>query len=130
MSANGWSPSRIELGGTSDSAVHHEDLSTTPGDTLPDGQMLSSRLRQRSSESRLGTTGDDGPGLPVAGEGRAFDRFVSPDGQGGAGLRLAIARSLTKAQGGALAYSSRHFVVTLPAITVPGRSHRQAEAHR
>jgi two-component system, OmpR family, sensor kinase len=71
--------------------------------------------------------GDDGPGLPVGGEGRAFERFVSLDGQGGAGLGLAIARSLAEAQGGALAYASRHFVVTLPAVTPTGRSRRRGE---
>ncbi|HWC12946.1 MAG TPA: ATP-binding protein [Acidimicrobiales bacterium] len=64
--------------------------------------------------------GDDGPGLPVGGEGRAFDRFVSLDGHGGAGLGLAIARSLAEAQEGALTYASRQFVVTLPAITPTG----------
>jgi hypothetical protein len=34
---------------------------------------------------------------------------------------------LAEAQGGALAYASRHFVVTLPAVTPTGRSHRRGE---
>jgi signal transduction histidine kinase len=58
---------------------------------------------------------DDGAGLPPGAEERAFERFVSLDGQGGTGLGLAIARSLTEAQGGQLVYEHRRFSIRLPA---------------
>jgi signal transduction histidine kinase len=60
------------------------------------------------------TVSDDGPGLPPGAEATAFDRFVSLDGRGGAGLGLAIARSLTEAQGGSLTYRAGSFVLALP----------------
>jgi signal transduction histidine kinase len=61
------------------------------------------------------TVTDDGPGLAEGTEERAFDRFVSLDGQGGAGLGLSIARALITAQGGQLVYSQRRFIIGLPA---------------
>lgn len=62
---------------------------------------------------------DDGPGLPSGAEDRAFDRFVTLDGQGGTGLGLAIARDLARRQGGDLTYERKAFVLTLP-LTGPG----------
>jgi signal transduction histidine kinase len=73
-------------------------------------------LEASTSQLRI-LVGDDGPGLPAGGEERAFDRFVSLDGQGGSGLGLSIARSLAIAQGGGLAYRARRFVVALPAVS-------------
>jgi signal transduction histidine kinase len=58
---------------------------------------------------------DDGPGLPAGSEERAFERFVSLDEGRGAGLGLAIARSLIESQGGALVYRQRQFVIRIPA---------------
>ncbi|GAA2426148.1 HAMP domain-containing sensor histidine kinase [Actinomadura vinacea] len=51
---------------------------------------------------------DDGPGVPAADRERIFERFVRLDDarardEGGAGLGLAIARDLVRAQGGTLA---------------------------
>ena len=57
---------------------------------------------------------DDGPGLPDGTEERAFERFVSLDGEGGSGLGLPIARGLIEAQGGRLTYERGRFVIRLP----------------
>ena len=57
---------------------------------------------------------DDGPGLPGGTEERAFERFVSLDGEGGSGLGLPIARGLIEAQGGRLTYEKGRFVIRLP----------------
>lgn len=57
---------------------------------------------------------DDGPGLPSGAEAKAFERFVTLDGQGGTGLGLAIARELARHQGGDLVYDRKAFVLTLP----------------
>lgn len=57
---------------------------------------------------------DDGPGLSPGDEERVFERFVSLDGRGGAGLGLAIARQLARAHGGELLYGGRAFVLRLP----------------
>jgi signal transduction histidine kinase len=57
---------------------------------------------------------DDGPGLPSGSEERAFERFVTLDGQGGTGLGLAIARDLAQRQGGDLVYEHKTFVLSLP----------------
>ena len=57
---------------------------------------------------------DDGPGLPDGTSERAFERFVSLDGEGGSGLGLPIARGLIEAQGGRLTYEDRRFVIRLP----------------
>lgn len=57
---------------------------------------------------------DDGPGLSSGSEERVFERFVSLDGRGGAGLGLAIARQLARAHGGELSYEGRAFVLRLP----------------
>ena len=62
---------------------------------------------------------DDGPGLPSGAESRAFDRFVTLDGQGGTGLGLAIARDLARRQGGELSYERKAFVLTLPRLDAP-----------
>lgn len=59
---------------------------------------------------------DDGPGLPSGAEGRAFERFVTLDGQGGTGLGLAIARDLARRQGGDLSYDRKAFRLTFPRV--------------
>lgn len=71
---------------------------------------------------------DDGPGLPSGVEARAFERFVTLDGQGGTGLGLAIARDLARRQGGDLSYHHKAFRLTFPRIDAaprpPDRPHR------
>ena len=57
---------------------------------------------------------DDGPGLAPGTEDRVFGRFVSLDGRGGAGLGLAIARSLVASSGGSLDWEDARFVIRLP----------------
>jgi signal transduction histidine kinase len=57
---------------------------------------------------------DDGPGLPNGTAERAFERFVSLDGEGGSGLGLPIARGLIESQGGRLVYERGKFVIRLP----------------
>ena len=59
---------------------------------------------------------DDGGGLPDGEAERAFDRFVSLDGAGGAGLGLPIARSLLRTQGGDLSYEDGCFVLRIKAF--------------
>jgi len=72
---------------------------------------------------------DQGPGLPVSERERVFEPFRHAAGgapqQGGAGLGLAISRSLAEAQGGALTYQpgpsgGSRFLLTLPAADLPG----------
>ena len=57
---------------------------------------------------------NDGPAVPAELAERIFERFVSLDGCGGAGLGLSIARELARALGGGLAYEEGAFVLTLP----------------
>jgi two-component system, OmpR family, sensor kinase len=57
---------------------------------------------------------DDGPGLPPGAEEQVFERFVSLDGRGGAGLGLPIARASARAQGGDLRWDGAGFTLTIP----------------
>lgn len=63
---------------------------------------------------------DDGPGLSEAVVERAFERFTSLDGLGGAGLGLAIAREIARLHGGDLRYADCAFALRLPAQTAGG----------
>jgi signal transduction histidine kinase len=60
------------------------------------------------------TVTDDGSGLPLGAEDRAFERFTSLDGKGGSGLGLPIARAYIERQGGRLLYSQGRFIIRLP----------------
>lgn len=77
------------------------------------------------------TVDDDGPGIAVADRERAFERFTRLDDSrardhGGAGLGLAVVRSIVNRHGGAVYLETSNlggarFVVTLPA-GAPGQS--------
>jgi signal transduction histidine kinase len=63
---------------------------------------------------------DTGPGLPERARATLFQAFMGSSREGGAGLGLAIARDLARAQGGDLALTSSSeegavFTLTLPA---------------
>ncbi|MGH9009368.1 MAG: HAMP domain-containing sensor histidine kinase [Acidimicrobiia bacterium] len=60
---------------------------------------------------------DDGPGIPPGDADRVFDRFVSLDGQGGAGLGLAIVRGIARSHSGEATYEDGGFVIRLPLHT-------------
>lgn len=60
---------------------------------------------------------DDGPGIPAGQWERAFERFTSLDGMGGAGLGLCIARELARRHGGDLTYAQGMFVLRLAALS-------------
>lgn len=69
---------------------------------------------------------DDGPGVPVEHHVQVFDRFfrvdsARPRGTGGAGLGLAIARSIAQRHGGSIALASdgpgARFEVRVPSVS-------------
>lgn len=76
---------------------------------------------------------DTGPGIPAEHRARLFERFYRvdgdrsrPDGQGGAGLGLAIAYEIARAHGGTLMMHSTlgegtTFLLKLPLFPTPGR---------
>jgi two-component system, OmpR family, sensor kinase len=57
---------------------------------------------------------DDGPGIPPGDAERIFERFVSLDGQGGAGLGLPIVRGIARSHSGDISYENGAFVIRLP----------------
>jgi two-component system, OmpR family, sensor kinase len=68
----------------------------------------------RSDDLVTVRVGDDGPGLRAGTEEHVFERFVSLDDRGGAGLGLAIARSTARALDGDLRWADGAFELTLP----------------
>ncbi|GAA1961433.1 sensor histidine kinase [Kitasatospora viridis] len=90
------------------------------------GSTVTVRLRTADGWAEL-TVDDDGPGIPAADRERIFDRFVRLDtarnrAAGGAGLGLALVRTIAGTLGGSVAAEEppvgrgAHLVVRLPLI--------------
>jgi len=98
----------------------------------PPGGRVSVEVR-RSGEQATIAIRDSGPGIPPEHRARLFERFyrvgsdrARTDGQGGAGLGLAIAHEIARAHGGSLTVESglgegSTFSVRLPLAPMPGR---------
>jgi len=99
------------------------DLPTVQADPVRIGEVLSNLVSNALRHTPVGGSvdvavsgaGDDGVAFEVIDTGRGidpallphvFDRFVKASDSGGAGLGLAIARSLVEAHGGAIAATS------------------------
>ena len=83
------------------------------------GDAVSVALTRRGERVAI-TVADRGPGVPENARARLFEPFVSGDRAGGAGLGLAIARELARAQGGDVSLVSTSadgamFEISLPA---------------
>jgi signal transduction histidine kinase len=80
------------------------------------------RARREGASMLVVDVVDTGSGIPVAEQGRIFDRFyqASAGSAEGFGLGLAIARAATEALGGTLALRSRPGEGTTVTLTVPG----------
>jgi len=87
---------------------------------MPAGGTLTVRAARRGRALVLDVA-DTGPVVDEAGRKRLFDPFATVDAQRGAGLGLAIARSLLRSRGGDLLYRPRKggnaFRVTLRVAT-------------
>ena len=120
LSIDPGTPSSVVL----DAEATHESLANILDNAH---RHATSRVEVRVRPDRSGIVvevTDDGPGLPSGFEERAFERFVTLDGQGGTGLGLAIARELARRQGGDLFYEHKAFILYLPMTDHPGRGGR------
>jgi len=86
---------------------------------MPEGGLLRVATRAAGGSVEI-TVVDDGQGIPVAIEARAFEPFVAAGPAGGPGLGLAIVRKVITQHGGAIAVAKAEgggtaFQVTLPA---------------
>ena len=98
----------------------------------PAGGRVSMEAERSSTEVTIAIR-DTGPGIPAEHRAHLFERFYRvggdrsrPDGQGGAGLGLAIAYEIARAHGGTLRVHSTlgegtAFLLTLPLFPTPGR---------
>ncbi len=98
----------------------------------PAGGRVSMEAERSNTEVTIAIR-DTGPGIPTEHRAHLFERFYRvggdrsrPDGQGGAGLGLAIAYEIARAHGGTLRVHSTlgegtAFLLTLPLFPTPGR---------
>ncbi|MGH2649699.1 MAG: sensor histidine kinase [Actinomycetota bacterium] len=87
--------------------------------TPPGGSV--SVLAEPSGGSVVFSVTDTGPGIPPEDLPHVFDRFVKSADSGGAGLGLAIARSLVEAHGGEISAESDHEYGTTIRFALPNR---------
>lgn len=79
------------------------------------------RVTVAAEEGRVVVSvGDEGPGIAPELRGRLFERFAKSEGSPGAGLGLAIAKSLVVAHGGEIGVESEPGAGTRIRFTVPG----------
>jgi heavy metal sensor kinase len=90
----------------------------------PGGQISIAAVRSGSKVSV--TIRDTGPGIPVEARAHLFKRFYRvgsdrsrPEGQGGAGLGLAIAHEIARAHGGSLTVGSEDGSGTTVTVNLP-----------
>ena len=76
------------------------------GRAMPGGGTLTFRARKGRGTLVLDTV-DTGPGVPDALRARLFEPYLNADPEAGAGLALAVARSLVRHHGGDLFYVPR-----------------------
>jgi PAS domain S-box-containing protein len=95
-------------------------LAMNAGRSLAGGGTLTFRASRQRGGLVLDVV-DSGPGVPDARRPRLFEPYLNPDGEHGAGLALAVARSLVRHRGGDLVYVRRKkgacFRVVLKAAT-------------
>jgi signal transduction histidine kinase len=102
------------LTGAGDTARVHEVLTNLLTNAVrhsPDGGTVTVSARPAPGAIRIEVS-DEGPGIPAADIERIFDRFYRVDaaresGSGGAGLGLAIARSIVELHGGSIRAEQR-----------------------
>jgi two-component system, OmpR family, sensor histidine kinase CiaH len=100
----------------------------------PLGGKVQVQVSRHGNEASLTVT-DTGEGISAEHLSRLFDRFYRVDparsrAQGGAGLGLAIARSLVRAHGGQLSLSSQPGSGTTALVRLPLTARRSAFARR
>jgi PAS domain S-box-containing protein len=81
-------------------------LAMNAGKAMPGGGTLTFRASKQSGQIVLDVI-DSGPGVPQAQRARLFEPYLNADAEAGAGLALAVARSLVRNRGGDLVYLPR-----------------------
>jgi signal transduction histidine kinase len=86
---------------------------------------------ERSADQWLCSVADSGPGIPEAGQPHIFERFfransAAGENKSGAGLGLAIAKSIVEGHGGKLRLVSSRpgstvFEIAIPALDLPAK---------